>query len=316
MIACRRHGACVVLAILVTVGPASGCRSAERTRSIEDDASADEIADASSPAEDAGAPDGATRSCTTSSIDLVVLRDGDIAARLYAPIALDGLGDALLLVDTGSELTFLFLGSDGPAYVERAGMIDIGCERLPIAGRNVGAGEAIGGREVVGILGTDYFLGAPSEIDLREGRAVRYLDGDAPREGEAFAALAYEDRLGHILVDAIVDETPLHLMLDTGAPHILWLGEAGRPGDDEVTTADAKGHLLSLWLGPSTLELAKDAPREVGVLRAPSFPYFEETVRALGGGIDGLLGLSALGLRRVIIAPGARVMRLEPLASM
>jgi hypothetical protein len=31
------------------------------------------------------------------------------------------------------------------------------------------------------------------------------------------------------------------------------------------------------------------------MLRAPSFPYLEQTVAALGGDVQGLLGLSSLG---------------------
>ena len=48
------------------------------------------------------------------------------------------------------------------------------------------------------------------------------------------------------------------------------------------------------------------------VLRAPSFPYFEQTVALLGGDLKGLLGLSVLGDRRLIFDGPHKTIRLQP----
>ena len=49
------------------------------------------------------------------------------------------------------------------------------------------------------------------------------------------------------------------------------------------------------------------------MLRAPSFPYFEQTVASLGGNIHGLLGLSALRGRALVVDGAAGQARVGPL---
>ena len=58
--------------------------------------------------------------------------------------------------------------------------------------------------------------------------------------------------------------------------------------------------------------MAGRAAVEVPVLRAPSVPYFEATVAALGGNIHGLLGLSAFGGRALLFDGAANAVRLGP----
>lgn len=79
-----------------------------------------------------------------------------------------------------------------------------------------------------------------------------------------------------------------------------------------VRTTDATGTEVELHLGEGSVRLASGLDVRVPLFRAPSFPYFEETVRALGGDIHGLLGLSALGARRIVFDAEASVVRLQP----
>lgn len=69
---------------------------------------------------------------------------------MRVPVSFMG-SESFLTVDTGSTLTFLHLGSDGPAYVADAGEAVLGCERLRLPGRNF-APDAPG---LVGVLGAD-----------------------------------------------------------------------------------------------------------------------------------------------------------------
>jgi hypothetical protein len=131
-------------------------------------------------------------------------------------------------------------------------------------------------------------------------------------EAASWPALAYDDVQGHVIAPVSLDDQPLRLMLDTGAFHTLWLGQEGQPGDQEIETQDAEGNPLFFYLGEVDLTMAGRATVTVPVLRAPSFPYFEQTVAALGGNIHGLLGLSSFQDRAMLFDGEAHEVRLGP----
>ena len=79
-----------------------------------------------------------------------------------------------------------------------------------------------------------------------------------------------------------------------------------------MQTADAEGNPLSFFLGEVDLEMAARDAVTVPVLRAPSFPYFEQTVANLGGNIHGLLGLTSFRERALLFDGDANEVRLGP----
>jgi hypothetical protein len=255
-----------------------------------------------------GAEEGA--GCGVNAVDMIVERDGGVATRLHVPVEHDGLRAALFF-DTGSALSFLSLGADAEPYLPHAGELSVGCDTVQMAGRNFDSFGTTGGLELIGILGADYLLAAPSEIDTARGRLVR-RQGSLSPEQRAWPGQPYEDVQGHIITAVTLDGSSLRLMFDTGSPYILWLGEQGQPGDIPVTAMDAEGNLITMYLGEAALGMVGEPPERVPVLRAPSFPYFEQTVEALGGNIHGLLGLSALRGRTLVIDPDEVVLHLEP----
>ena len=125
---------------------------------------------------------------------------------------------------------------------------------------------------------------------------------------------AYDNVEGMIIAPVLLDATPVRLMLDTGAFHTLWLGQQGEPGDQEIETGDAKGNELFFFLGEVDLEMAARDVVSVPVLRAPSFPYFEQTVASLGGNIHGLLGLTSFRERALLFDGTANEVRLGPVS--
>lgn len=267
----------------------------------------DAAVDAAAAEEDAAVDAGFTP-CT---IDLVVEHAPPYPSRLWAPVRHEDASAALFL-DTGSALTFLYLGVDGPEFVEDAGSVDTGCEVLEVAGRAFESDGDVQGLPVVGILGADYLLAETSALDLAGETLSRWPRGATIPGTEGFASAPFDDVQGHIIAPVVVDGVPLRLMVDTGAADLLWLGQEGQPGDEEVHTTDAEGNDLTFYAGSVLLEMGGEDPVEVPVLRAPSFPYFEETVRILGGDIHGLLGLSALGSRLVVVDPASSALLLEP----
>jgi hypothetical protein len=242
--------------------------------------------DGSEPA----APDAAP---CTPDVTLRVTRDARGPTRLYAMIEKDGEA-AALLVDTGSQLSFL--SHDGPDGAPNVGTVDFGCGNTrSLRGRPFHLEETADGVPVIGFLGTDYFLERSRTFDLP---AQRIRDAACPVE---WPRVPLENRYGYVFVMATVDGQLLRLGVDTGASHALWLGQDGRAGDQPVATRDAYGNPLTLYLGSAEVALGDESPRTIPMLRILHFPSLEDTNASIGGGIAGLYGLSALGDRRFCI---------------
>lgn len=245
----------------------------------------------------------------TISVDLVVDGYGTEVSRLYVPARFEQQ-DVLLMFDTGAAQSFINLGTDAEPWIPQAGVVEIADFPFEMAGRNFERHTAHG-KQVAGTLGTDFLMLGPSDLDLRCGRLSVYLQG-AQAPGASWPVLGFDNVMGHVVTPVQVDQQSLRLILDTGAQHTLLLGADGEPGDTLVETTDAVGNVLQLYLGQAELILGSDPPRTIHVLRAPSFPYLEETVKILGGNIQGLLGLSSLTGRSILVDGSSSELRLEP----
>ncbi len=255
---------------------------------------------------------GEVPACDVNAVDLIVSSYAGVPDRFHVPVRWQG-ADAALLFDTGSALTFVFLGPSDPDFVPEAGEVELGCDVVPVPGRGGLADFGdIDGLPVVGILGVDYVAAGTTLVDHDAGVLTRHPAGAVLPETAAWSKLAYDDVEGHMIAPVELDASPVRLMFDTGAPHIVWLGQQGQPGDQEVTTTDAEGNVLTFYYGSVALGMAGEPVADVPVLRAPSFPYLEATVAALGGDIHGLLGLSALDGRRFAIDGLRRAVLIEP----
>ena len=255
---------------------------------------------------------GGAPTCPVNTIELIVSSQGGVPDRFHAHVRFQGQ-DAALLFDTGSALTFLFIDDPDPVWEPDYGTIELGCDTVPVPGRGGLADHGeVDGLPVIGILGVDYVAAGTSLIDHDADQIVRHPSGTVLPETAGWSELPFDDVEGHMIAPVELDGEPLRLMFDTGAPHILWLGEQGQPGDQEVQTSDAKGNILTLYYGDVLLEMAGEPEKTVPVLRAPSFPYFEMTVASLGGNIHGLLGLSALDGRRFVIDGATDSILIEP----
>jgi len=255
----------------------------------------------------AGGSGGEAPSCVENEVPLLI--DDQ---RLYVPVEVDGRA-GLFFIDTGSGLTFLNLGPDERGFEKDAAMLTIGCETLSIPAR--GGLESLGeafGQPVLGFLGADYLIESTSLLDMPGERVVRPAPEEVVDEAGGWSVLPYDDVEGMIIAPVLLDRTPVRLMLDTGAFHTLWLGQQGQPGDAEIEVSDAKGNPLFFFLGEVELEMAARDVVTVPVLRAPSFPYFEQTVASLGGNIHGLLGLTSFRERAMLFDGNAHEVRLGP----
>lgn len=254
-----------------------------------------------------GAGGGGGGACAENAIPLLAGPQ-----RFYVPVTFEG-EEALFFIDTGSSLTFLELGPDDPDFVEDAATIQIGCETLTIPGRGgLAPLQDAFGKKVIGFLGADFLIERTALLDVANETLTRPAPPDAIAQAAAWPALAYDDVQGHVIAPVELDGTPVRLMLDTGAYDTLWLGQQGQPGDREIQTTDAEGNLLTFYLGEVDLTMAGRETITVPVLRAPSFPYFEQTVEQLGGNIHGLLGLTSFGGRAMLFDGEHHEVRLGP----
>lgn len=236
-----------------------------------------------------------------SRVPIAFTTPGDIKTGviggMVVPVAHNGRV-GYLAIDTGSALTFLYLGKNGAEYQPHAGNVTIGSETLTLPGRGFDADDetSIG---IIGVLGADYFVQQPCVFEPAHARITRFPDPASPPPApvEGATRVPFELVAGHIIVQLRADGRDLRLMWDTGSPHLLWLGEEGVEGDETITGEDVEGGRFPMYLGSATIELPGESPRRVTTLRVPHFPYFEGTVKALGGRIDGLAGQSVFGAR-------------------
>jgi hypothetical protein len=260
--------------------------------------------DASSGSSDASvATDAATSIdaaplCALATTPLIVDGVSGVPSRVHIQVTYRG-ASAVLLVDTGSNTTFLQepLGSQDP--LPDAGVLSIGCRTLDVIGRPEAADSPVNGLNSVGTFGTDMFLSGPTKLDFDASTISSHLSGSPFSEAATWPNAPFDLDKGLVLPHVSLDGTPVRLVLDTGSDHTLWLGQQPKAGDVEVDTTDAMGNPVKLYLGSVDLTIGS-WQGTVPVLRAPSFPYLEQTVTDLGGNVAGLLGLSSLGAGFVI----------------
>jgi hypothetical protein len=222
-------------------------------------------------------------------------------SRLYAIGRCDGR-PAAFLVDTASPDSFVIVPGDRAVDHRRRARVELGgtVQKLP-ARNDVRIDERTdNGIRVVGFIGNDFF---------REGSGITVIDPTnrimyrAKKfiAGERWSPMPFEWQNNYMFVRAKVDGKPLRLAFDTGAPDTFLLGEMGRPGDVACQSVDGYGTPVTFYRGDSLVELPGQAPVCVPVLRAPQFKSMEDSNRQQGHLSNGLIGLSTLGERRVVI---------------
>jgi hypothetical protein len=251
--------------------------------------------------------------CNDARLPLLLQRDRTgLPIRAFVQAEYEGRTEVLLF-DTGAARTHLTHGLGGPEVIRAAGTIRVGCASVTVESWGRRPVRGIEGHQLaIGTLGTDAILAGTTVLDLTAGTWVRYEEGAGPRDAEGWAVVPLEIVKGIPLVRVVVDGRQLRLMLDTGTSDVLLLDEHVVDDGHATVTTDTFGSRVELVRGTAMLSWPGMSPERVSVERTRSHPAFERHVRELGGGIDGILGLSALGSRRVLIEPKRQTMRLGP----
>jgi hypothetical protein len=251
--------------------------------------------------------------CTaTNTVPLITTFEDGVADSQVVPVRYMGSG-AWLALDTGAPFTFLFADPNGPEYVEEGASVEIGCEtwQVPLYGDEAIGVENFQGKPIVGVLGLDFFLDVPAEIDYPGGRLVRHLGGRLPASAAKLTELPLHGREnGRALIDVVIDHAGYTLMLDTGAHVTLLIDAACGEGGNLMQVQTADGGRCDVYLGEAELSLPGEPPRRVPVMRAREFPYLEDELSDLK--MHGLFGLTSLGWRRVVFDFNAGALRLGP----
>jgi len=313
-------------ALALTFGAAAACGGSSAEPGGEGAApSAPDASSSSSSSSDDGGGDAA---CATGTLPLVVTMQstpvGQTPLALFVPATYQA-NPVLFVLDTGSPYTFLHQplpdgGADGGedagpgsdmTLTPDAGSIGLGCDTVAIPGIDVVDSPPVDGKPVVGTLGGDRLFTRPIKLDFVASQVVWSASGTPFSEAASWPSAPFERQQGYVRIhDVAFDGKPVQLIIDTGAPDSLWLGQQPQPGDQEVEGVDSDGNTVKLYLGTVTLTMGS-FKKTVPVLRAPSFPYVQAVADALGGHVDGLLGLSAFPKGIVFDTDAARV-RLAP----
>jgi hypothetical protein len=176
---------------------------------------------------------------------------------LYVPVVRDG-APAYLHLDSAGAYTLLL--TDAPGWVDDAGVVTLACDEVHLPGYgSLGALDPVGGVDVIGYLGADRLLDRVTLLDVA-GRRLRW---DPPDGGpvDGGVDVPFDEVQGVMMVDATFDGVPVRLLVDTGSGDSLWLGVDPEPGDQPVTTVEALGDPLTVYLGTRRSGSATPRPR-------------------------------------------------------
>jgi hypothetical protein len=278
--------------------------------------------DASSPGASVGgaAGGGDEATCAGGTMPLVVTTQstplGMAPSKLFVPATYRA--DAVLFeLDTGSPETFVHeqlqdSGTNSDADITPdAGSVELGCDTVTLRGIGVSPTPPVGGKTVAGTLGSDRLLARSFALDFVASRIVWNEPGAPFPDAASWPSAPFDRPFGYVRIhDVAFDGKPVQLVVDTGSPDSLWLGEQGQPGDTEVDGVDADGDVLKMYLGTVEVTMGQYKTK-VPVYRVPKFPYLQHLVDGLGGHLNGLFGLSALR-KGVVIDTDAQLVRVAP----
>lgn len=284
--------------VAITTASFAACSSKEDTATSN-------ASDAS--ASDAGAVDAAP-ACVLDQVSLDIETSGGHPTRLHMPITYQDAA-AYLLFDMGSDSTFLTEPLGSPDPTPDAAVFQIGCLALGVYGRPVVAEAPLHGVPCVGTAGTDLMLTGNTKIDFAAKNMLFHAHGESFAEAASWPNAPFDDVEGLVLAHVTLDGQAVRLEVDTGSQDTLLVGAQPKPGDQEVDTTDALGNPLKLYVGTALLEVG-GTQMTVPILRAPSFPYFEQGVKDLGGNIQGLFGLSSMG-SGIVVDTDANALRVD-----
>lgn len=209
------------------------------------------------------------------------------------------------LLDTGSLRSFAtYEGNESSSTAKT--VIACSATTLPIIAR-LRPGSTPDGAPQSGVLGSDLMAhGSVLDLDLRRGTLGWYQP--APKAPPGSVVLPIEWRNGWLVASGIVvDGRSVKLVVDTGSTNIIWLDGTPRAGEVREETVDGTANKVVLFHGEGRVKLGDGETLPLPVDRTDDFATLKSLAMSLGGDVDGLLGMTALGRDRVILGRDALV---------
>jgi predicted aspartyl protease len=187
---------------------------------------------------------------------------------------------------------------------------------LPIIAR-LRPGATPGGEPQAGVLGSDLVSqGSLLDLDLVRQTLFWYAPAQpAPALPKNAVVLPIEYRNGWLVASGIrLEGRDVKLVVDTGASNVIVVGKTPRLNEVREDTVDGTATGITLWHGDGEISFAGGTVRHVPIDRTDAFATLEGLIAELGGDVEGLLGLTALGRERVILGRESMTIVLPPVA--
>jgi hypothetical protein len=260
------------------------------------------------PATERGWPGRAPAPRCGEPTPLLVHHDGaGRVDRVHAQVTARGVLGSFL-VDTGSLTSFATHSGDERGGSARA---IIACTEtsLPIIAR-LRPGTTPDGLPQTGVLGSDLVKhGEVLDLDLASATLGWYAPAPPPPAGAVVLPVEY--RNGWLVASGIrVDGRDVRLVVDTGATSVILVDKTPRANEVREDTVDGTSSPVTLFHADGQVGFAGGPERRIPVDRTDAFATLEGLIASLGGDVDGLLGMTALGSERVILGRDSLVVLL------
>lgn len=234
--------------------------------------------------------------CDANVLQLRVDRHEGLPVRAFVDVTKDG-APATFLFDTGAARTHVSHSLDDRQIRTNASTVRLGCSDRTLESWPHAAQKHSAGLDVIGVLGADAVMAWPTELDLRADRLI--VRDRVPEDVARWPTVPLEVSHGVALTRARVDGRAVRLLFDTGTDTLLLLTDD--PGTGTVVmTHDVFAKPIEMVWGSAQLEWDSSEARKVPAWRTRSHPAFERHARELGGA-DGILGIAAMGNRRLVV---------------
>jgi hypothetical protein len=229
--------------------------------------------------------------------------------RVYVIGELDGEKVALWF-DTGADESHLDHGLSGPE-VGPSKQVTFGGKTRTLRSWRRQKWEGIDGLRCVGAIGTDEVLGGATEIDFKRGCLTKRPTGQLPVDSGNWWSAAIDVVNNRIVTNATINGSAWRLMFDTGVYDTIVISPDRTDfGPDRFSVGDVLGTQVMFSRERALFSWQGSAPRQIPTWATARFSTFD--MLALGPGIRGMLGLTTIGKRRVVIDSEMKRMLVEP----
>jgi hypothetical protein len=251
-------------------------------------------------------------------VPLVVSHERSSGAprRAYVRATIDHQ-DVAMLLDSGSAKGYVRVELDAGVSAQRVlrrvrmgGIVREMPTRPGLDDQDPWDFEERGKLPIAGKLGAEELLAGTTELDLRSGCLTRHPAGFTVEEATRWAVVPFSVVNGVIVTRVAFDGAARAVLFDTGVGNSILVTEEFRPFVHHEVTYDVRGHAVDLYLRAGTVRWGNGATESAWLERTPRFDTFDDMKL---GDVHAMVGITAMGLRKIIVDPARKALLVEPL---